>query len=294
MLNLLDQTISAVLDTGWVSPPAKPGFYFTVPDSDWQAKVKAGGNNRLNIYLYEVRENRDFRRAEWDLITLPDRTMELDRPPAYFDCHYLLSAWSPVEDSEALSPVLDEHQVLSEALRVLMRTPEVRPMDVGIVGGGDVFEQAQICLTVAPPETPRVLNDFWSTMKLPWRPGIQLVATAPIDLAQHTPPAPPLTTFIQRYVLLGGTGNAETWIEVGGWVFKDVDSSPIAGATVQRVTGAGVVLEEVQTDTQGRYILTGLKAGINGLRVSAPGMTTITRDLDVPTGPPDDHIFRLS
>lgn len=296
MLNLLDQTIRTVLDTGWTAapPPAKPGFYFTIPDADWQTRVKAGVGNRLNIYLYEVRENRDFRRAEWDVILLPGNTAVQSRPPAYFDCHYLISAWSPVEDSEATTPILDEHQVLAEALRVLMRNPEVRPVDLGIVGGGPVFQQARVCLTVAPPETPRVLNDFWSTMKLPWRPGIQLVATAPLDLLQDTPPAPLMTTFIQRYLSIGGTGNAEVWIEIGGWVLRNADSSPIQGATVQRISTAGDLLEEVQTDDQGRYILTDLRTGINRVRVSAPGFATIVRDLDVPAGPPEDHIFKLS
>ena len=100
-------------------PPAKPGFFFTIPDEDWRTKVKTGMGLRLNIYLYKVNENRNFRRAAWDTIELADHSVVLSQPPVYLDCHYLISAWSATEDSELASPVLDEHQVLSEAMRIL-------------------------------------------------------------------------------------------------------------------------------------------------------------------------------
>ena len=301
MLNLVDQLIEQVLDTGWTTtpPPAKPSFFFTIPDEAWLAKVKAGIDLRLDIYLYEVRENREFRGAHWDEIELPDRTSVLSQPPAYFDCHYLISAWSPAEDSEALNPVLDEHEVLSEALRVLMRNPDVTPGVIGIAGGGPVFQGAHVYFTVTPPETPRVLNDFWSTMKLPWRPAIQLVVTAPLDLLQDLPPAPLLTTFIQRYapatlnaqgVLVAGTSAVDEFIQIGGWVLRNADDSPIAGASVVRLATG----DEVLTDAQGRYTFAGLRRGVHRLRASFPGFTPIERDLTLPAGPPEDHIFKLS
>src|ERR1041384_5077821 len=100
-------------------------------------------------------------------------------PPAYLDCHYLISAWSATKegDSPPTSPIPDEHRVLGEALRVLMRNPDVTPATLSIAGGGPVLQQAQIYVTVAAPEKARELNDFWSTMKLPWRLAILLVAT---------------------------------------------------------------------------------------------------------------------
>ena len=97
MLNLVDNLILKVLDTGWTTPPIKPGFFFTIPDEDWQTRVKAGTGLRLNIYLYEVNENRDFRRAAWDNVELADHSVALSQPPVYLDCHYLISAWSPTE-----------------------------------------------------------------------------------------------------------------------------------------------------------------------------------------------------
>lgn len=290
MLNLTDLLIQTVLDTGWTTtpPPAKPGFYFTIPDQDWRTKVLAGMGTRLNIYLYEVRENRNFRRAEWDPVTLADRTVVLSEPPVYLDCHYLISAWSSTEDSEMTSPVLDEHQTLSEAMRVLLRNPDVVPGALGI-GGGPVFQNAHVYLTVAPPEPPRVLNDFWSTMQLPWRPAVMLVVTAPLDLLFDSAPSPIVVTMIQRYALIGTPG-LEEWIEIGGFVVKAADGSPIAGATVNW-NDANVA---ATTDSQGRYIFIGIRRGVHSFTASAPGMTPVNRNIDIPADPPATHIFQLA
>jgi hypothetical protein len=290
MLNLVDTMIQKILDTGWTTtpPPAKPGFFFTVPDQDWRTKVKASAGMRLNIYLYEIRENRNFRRAEWDPIALADRTVVLSQPPVYLDCHYLISAWSSSEDSEMTTPVLDEHQTLSEAMRVLLRNPDVIPGALGL-GGGVVFKNAHVYLTVAPPEPPRVLNDFWSTMQLAWRPAVMLVVTAPLDLLLDSPPSPIVTTLIQRYTLIGATG-VEQLIDIGGFVVKAADGSPIEGATVIWTDGS----QTVNTDSQGRYMFAGMQPGLHGLTASAPGMTSISRNLNIPADPPDTHIFKLA
>lgn len=290
MLDLVDTLIQTILDTGWTTtpPPAKPGFYFTIPDGDWKTKVFAGVGVRLNIYLYEIRENRSFRRAEWDPITLPDRTIVWSEPPVYLDCHYLISAWSATEDGEMTSPVLDEHQTLAEAMRVLLRNPDVVPGALGI-GGGVVFANAHVYLTVAPPEPPRVLNDFWSTMQLPWRPAIMLVVTAPLDLLLDSAPSPVVTTLIQRYALIGSSG-LEQRMDIGGFVVKAADGTPIPGATVLWVDEN----QTVTADSLGRYIFAGLLPGVHSFTASAPGMTPVNRNINVPTDPPATHIFQLS
>jgi len=291
MLDLVDKLIERVLDTGWTTtpPPLKPGFFFTIPDEGWRTRVRAGLGMRLNIYLYEFRENRNFRRASWDQTELSDHSFVLSPPPTYLDCHYLISAWSPAEDSELTNPVLDEHLVLAEATRVLLRNPEVIPSALGVVGGGPVFQEAHVNLTVAPPEPPRVLNDFWSTMRLPWRPATMLVVTAPMDLLQDSPPAQAVTTFVQRMGSIDGTINEE-WIDVGGFVVRAADNTPIAGATVTRLPQN----ESVTADSQGRYVFRRLKRGMQRFRASATGFLALERDIDIPGDPGSTHTFALS
>lgn len=290
MLELVDTLIETILDTGWTTtpPPAKPELHFTVPDQGWRTRVLAGVGMRLNIYLYEMRENRNFRRAEWDSIPLPDRTVVLSHPPVYLDCHYLISAWSSTEDSEMTSPVLDEHQVLSEAMRVLLRNPDVVPGALGL-GGGVVFQNAHVYLTVAPPETPRVLNDFWSTMQLPWRPAVMLIVTAPLDLLLDSAPSPIVINLVQRYAL-NGSSNVEQRIDIGGFVVKASDGSPIAGALLTWVDGNQTAV----TDAQGRYFITHLLPGVHSFTASASGMTSLSRNINVPADAPATHTFQLA
>src|SRR5947208_158997 len=93
-----------------------------------------------------------------------------------------------------------------------------------------------------------IARSFSPGRRLPWRLAILLVATAPLDLLYDTSPEPLMTTFIQRYALIGGTG-VEERIQIGGWVLRNSDSAPIAHATVQRVRGTGanrVVLEQAE------------------------------------------------
>ena len=288
MLNFLDNVIDKILDTGWVTPPPKPDRSFAIPDDTFQNTVS---NLTLNIYLTEVRENREFRRPDWDTIPLPDRTTVLSQPPAYFDCHYLISAWSAVQQSDIASGVADEHAALGGVLRVLLRNPDVNPAALGVSGGGDVFQNAHIYLNLAPPDAPRVVHDFWNTMQLPWRPAISLIATAPVDPLFDAAPSPAMITLVQRYGAIGAApGTFEELIQIGGWVLRLAGDVPIPGATVVR-TATG---EQVITDSQGRFSFAGLLPGIHHFRASATGLTPIDRDLDIPNGSPDSHIFRLS
>jgi hypothetical protein len=222
-------------------------------------------------------------------VTLPDGTVVLSQPPVYLDCHYLISAWSATEDSDMASPVLDEHQVLSETFRVLLRNPDVVPAAVGVPGGGVVFQNAHVYLGVAAPEPPRVLNDFWSTMKLPWRPAVMLVVTAPLDLLVDSPPSPVVTTLIQQFAQIG-SATIEELIDIGGLVLKAADDSPIPGALVERLDSK----DTATTDAQGRFVFTGIGRAVHKFRASAAGMTPIERNIDVPADPPATHIFKLS
>lgn len=287
MLNLLDEVLRAVLSADLGVPPAGPTLSFDVPNEDFAGRVSG---RTLNVYLAEVRENREHRRSQYDTIHLPDRSVISSQPPAYFDCHYLISAWSGMQQSEIATPVAEEHALLGAALRVFVRNPDVVPGALG-VGGGPVFQDAHVYLGVAAPDAPRVVNDFWSTMKQAWRPTISLIATAPLDPLLDSPPGPVVVTFVQRVGVLGGAANHfEELVHIGGWVLELASERPIQGATVERISNGEVAL----TDAQGRFSFSGLRPGVHRFRASAPGMTSMERNLDVPGGDPLSHVFRLA
>jgi hypothetical protein len=125
-------------------------------------------------------------------------------------------------------------------------------------------------------------------MKLPWRPAVMLIVTAPLDLLMDSPPSPVVTTLIHRYAMIG-SATVEELIDIGGLVLKAADQKPIVGATVARLDGS----DTATTDAQGRYVFTGLRRGEHKFRASATGMTAIERKIDIPAAPPADHIFQL-
>jgi hypothetical protein len=223
--------------------------------------------------------------------------MELSHPPAYIDCHYLITAWSPTKEADpTTSPIPDEHEVLAEAMRILMRNPDVVPDILGIGTGSVVFQNAHIYFTAAPPDGTHVSNDFWSTMKQPWRPVIELIATAPLDLLRNPVIGPPVLTLVQRYVRLDMSGNPDEVFLVGGWILRNSNGTPIAGAKVERFRGTAPnqqVLEVVTADEKGRFVFTGLHGNTHSLRAIAAGFTNLERTLNTSSATIENHIFRM-
>lgn len=76
----------------------------------------------INLFLYDVRENRDLRSNDWYLERREDGSTIRQRPPVRVDCSYLITAW-PSE--AAPNPAADEHKLLGEVVKVLVRHPVI-------------------------------------------------------------------------------------------------------------------------------------------------------------------------
>ncbi len=76
----------------------------------------------IDIFLYDVRENRDLRSNEWTLERHSSGTATKKRPPVRVECSYLITAW-PSES--APNPTMDEHHLLGEVMKVLLRHPTI-------------------------------------------------------------------------------------------------------------------------------------------------------------------------
>jgi hypothetical protein len=74
----------------------------------------------IDVFLYDVRENRDLRNSDWPIERRNDGSATRQRPPVRVDCSYLITAW-PSEASP--NPAADEHKLLGEVLKVLLRHP---------------------------------------------------------------------------------------------------------------------------------------------------------------------------
>jgi hypothetical protein len=74
----------------------------------------------VDLFLYDIRENRELRTGEWVIERRNNGQVAQQRPPVRIDCSYLITAW-PSEGSN--TPALDEHRLLGEVMKVLLRYP---------------------------------------------------------------------------------------------------------------------------------------------------------------------------
>jgi len=116
-----------------------------------------------------------------------------------------------------------------------------------------------------------------------------LVVTAPLDLLQDSLPDPPVLTFVQRLMFRDPDRLIDERIDIGGFVIRAQDKTPVVGATVTRLPEN----ETVSTDARGRYLFTRLQRGVHRFRVSANNLRTMQRDIDIPGDPAEQHIFEL-
>ena len=169
MFDALDEAIKNLLTREIPIRQNEIEIVFDQPTQEWSARV---GQPTLNVYLYDVRENRQLRGAEqFSETSRPDGKVEIRRNPVRIDVSYLVTAWARKE--------VDQHHLLGLAMMALLRTP---------------FLPEEVCpdalkghLIPIPLEVAHVTDeskdwsDFWSTMNNRLRPGVTLTATLMLD-----------------------------------------------------------------------------------------------------------------
>lgn len=112
----------------------------------------------IDLFLYDIRENRELRNREWELERRSDGTGRKRRPPVRVDCSYLITAWPSGASS---TPAYDEHRLLGEVMKALLRHPTIPK------------ELLQGTLTGQAPDLPAVsllpgqlqsMAEFWQAL----------------------------------------------------------------------------------------------------------------------------------
>jgi hypothetical protein len=253
-------------------------------DGDWRGHLTALGTRKaLNVYLFDLRENRRLRSNE-RVRSVHDGIASDEPAPARMDCHYLITAWSPATEDQGRT--LEEHQLLHEVANVLMNNAPLVPRKVfspaPLPAGFPVrLADAELPSVVAPPDGFPKLAEFWGAMGVQhrWKPAIYLIVTVPVLLETEIS-GPVVTTSITQYLQRDKPETAEVWIQIGGHVLDTVnplpDGSPrpVAAARVEiRDAVSGELAEQTETDVAGRYRFVRLRAGRYKLLASAPGLT---------------------
>ena len=170
MIQDLDATLRQLLTAN--APPgsllASAKIAFDLPDADWHAKLAA---LTLNLYLYNIVENRDMRTNEVLLVRSSDgkRAARL-APPIRIDCAYCITAWS----LSTASPVLEEHQLLSDVLLLLLQTPTI---PAGVLQGSLVAQIPPYPTIVASTDAMKNHPEFWTALDQKLKPSLNYVVT---------------------------------------------------------------------------------------------------------------------
>lgn len=121
MFQDLDSTLAELLKRGL--PPAlanQVSISFDTPDAQFPPSTLALPT--LNLFLYDIQENRELRSTEPRVERqVSGRVLSLPAP-VRVDCRYLVTAWAKPGVPQ---PYQDEHRILGEALRVLLRYREI-------------------------------------------------------------------------------------------------------------------------------------------------------------------------
>lgn len=295
MINYLDTLLHRLLRNSVAELSADAQIRFQPPDEDWRALVPTitdgAGNpaNSINVYLIDLRENRKLRTNERDRVVQGTDIFEVP-PPRRVDCHYLISAWSPVTPSIALDPTPDEHALLAEVARVLGAHDELDPVAIYALSNPPQLPPPPIAderfpLTLLPVEGFPKYAEFWGTMgdKNRWKPCIFTVITVALT-EEPVRAGPMVTTTFTRTLVSGNPATADTLFHIGGVVYDTaVPPAAVPGAWVELLTPLDARRSFTQTNALGQFVFADVPAGAWHLRASAmPQGVSPIRAITVP------------
>lgn len=140
---------------------------FEMPTVEWAEGIT---KPTVNLFLYDVRENLELRDNQ-RLVTR-DTVPRQQPPPVRFDLTYLITSWA--------SDVADEHQLLGNVLRSILRFPFL-PAEV--LKGAMTTQPIPVRAWIAQPERTPNSWEFWSRLDGRLKAGISYAVTIALDAA---------------------------------------------------------------------------------------------------------------
>jgi hypothetical protein len=162
MIADLDKTLEELLvrelPRELVSPDAatRVTISFATPDDQFPPDLVT--LPAIDLFLYDVRENRDLRTNEWIVERQSSGATTRKRPPIRVDCSYLVTAWASKSSTD---PSLDEHRLLGEVMTVLLRHATI-PQEV--LKGRLKNQHPPLPVATLHPGRLQSLGEFWQAL----------------------------------------------------------------------------------------------------------------------------------
>ncbi len=140
----------------------------------------------IDLFLYDIRENRDLRSNEWIVDRPSDGVVTKKRKPIRMDCSYLVTAWASKKSS---TEAQDEHHLLGEVLRVFLRHPTI-PQEV-LVGAlmGQEPPLPAVTLHSGRLQSP---GEFWQALGGKPKAAFHYTVTIGVDAYEPLEISPPI------------------------------------------------------------------------------------------------------
>jgi len=129
---------------------------FVTPDADFPPSAVTLPS--INFFLYDIRENLELRNRNWQIERRDDGSSSRQRLPVRVDCSYLITAW-PSESAPA--PAADEHKLLGEVMKVLLRHPHIPDK---LLQGSLAGQEPQLPAITIQPSELQSWGDFWQAI----------------------------------------------------------------------------------------------------------------------------------
>ena len=175
MIRALDDTLEALLK-GFApagSQLASAQISFDIPDARWRASLE---QLTVNCYLYDIQQNAELRTTEPVVVRSADKTRAVRLPPPVrIDCAYCITAWSPAANES----VLEEHRLLSQILKVLLRHPVI---PTAALRGELVHQLPPYPTVVASQGGVKNPPEFWGALDQKLKPSLNYVVNLAMNL----------------------------------------------------------------------------------------------------------------
>lgn len=169
MINDLDEVLRQFLIRELPIRNREVDIAFDQPKREWSSRLS---RPTLNLFLYDVRENKELRQAQpaWMIDRRPDGTATQRRRPVRVDLHYMITAWAAEAE--------DEHRLLARTLMAFFRYPHL-PEDLL----PEIFQAQPVPMAVMTAQEEELTNpaDVWSALDNEFRPAVVCVITMALD-----------------------------------------------------------------------------------------------------------------
>jgi Pvc16 N-terminal domain/Carboxypeptidase regulatory-like domain len=286
MINDLDETLKQLLIQKAELDPSEVDISFDIPTRDWSTPVT---RPTVNLYLYDIRENRQLRELDWDEEPSRNGHITRKRLPVRIDVSYMVTCWTSASE--------DQHRLLWRVLETFFRNSPL-PDDTLQGQMKNLLRPART--EVAQPDgILKNVSDFWGALENQLRPAINVVVTLELDLNQITispivfakvtklglPAVAQSTDGTEYYMRALRPGWEALPVRMGGYV-RDNKGNPVSGASVRLIRtmpdGSPVQFgPTVVTREDGQYVLENVPQGRYTFVVEAAGQTPVQHPLTV-------------